>query len=58
MSSSGPARSSTWPTGKGLLGRVVDGLGNPIDGKGPIVSDTRSRVEVKAPGHHPAPVGQ
>jgi F-type H+-transporting ATPase subunit alpha len=38
------------PTGKGLLGRVVDGLGNPIDGKGPIVSDTRSRVEVKAPG--------
>ncbi|URW75944.1 F0F1 ATP synthase subunit alpha [Sphingomonas donggukensis] len=38
------------PVGKGLLGRVVDGLGNPIDGKGPIVSDQRSRVEVKAPG--------
>ena len=38
------------PIGKGLLGRVVDGLGNPIDGKGPIVSDQRSRVEVKAPG--------
>jgi len=38
------------PVGKGLLGRVVDGLGNPIDGKGPIVSDLRSRVEVKAPG--------
>jgi F-type H+-transporting ATPase subunit alpha len=38
------------PVGKGLLGRVVDALGNPIDGKGPIVSDQRSRVEVKAPG--------
>ncbi len=38
------------PVGKGLLGRVVDGLGNPIDGKGPIDSDQRQRVEVKAPG--------
>src|SRR5919107_924306 len=38
------------PVGKGLLGRVVDALGNPIDGKGPIISDQRSRVEVKAPG--------
>ena len=38
------------PVGKGLLGRVVDGLGNPIDGKGPIQSDTRARVDVKAPG--------
>ncbi len=38
------------PVGKGLLGRVVDALGNPIDGKGPIASETRSRVEVKAPG--------
>jgi F-type H+-transporting ATPase subunit alpha len=38
------------PIGKGLLGRVVDGLGNPIDGKGPIAGATRSRVEVKAPG--------
>ena len=38
------------PVGKGLLGRVVDALGNPIDGKGPIISETRSRVEVKAPG--------
>ena len=38
------------PVGKGLLGRVVDGLGNPIDGKGPLVDVTRSRVEVKAPG--------
>lgn len=38
------------PVGKGLLGRVVDGLGNPIDGKGPIESSERLRVEVKAPG--------
>ena len=38
------------PVGKGLLGRVVDGLGNPIDGKGPIKSDARMRVDVKAPG--------
>ena len=38
------------PVGRGLLGRVVDGLGNPIDGKGPLVDVKRSRVEVKAPG--------
>ncbi|HEV7440482.1 MAG TPA: F0F1 ATP synthase subunit alpha, partial [Methylobacterium sp.] len=38
------------PVGKGLLGRVVDGLGNPIDGKGPIVTEERRRVDVKAPG--------
>ena len=38
------------PTGKGLLGRVVDGLGNPIDGKGPLKDVKMSRVEVKAPG--------
>lgn len=38
------------PVGKGLLGRVVDGLGNPIDGKGPLTNVTRARVEVKAPG--------
>jgi F-type H+-transporting ATPase subunit alpha len=38
------------PVGKELLGRVVDALGNPIDGKGPIKSKTRSRVDVKAPG--------
>ena len=38
------------PVGKGLLGRVVDGLGNPIDGKGPLTDVTRRRVEVKAPG--------
>src|SRR6056297_4086687 len=36
--------------GKGLLGRVVDGLGNPIDGKGPIKAKEMRRVEVKAPG--------
>ncbi|MFZ3352995.1 MAG: F0F1 ATP synthase subunit alpha [Xanthobacteraceae bacterium] len=38
------------PVGKGLLGRVVDALGDPIDGKGPIKADTRARVDVKAPG--------
>src|SRR6187431_2137258 len=38
------------PVGKALLGRVVDGLGNPIDGKGPIETTERGRVEVKAPG--------
>ena len=38
------------PIGKELLGRVVDGLGNPIDGKGPLKTTQRSRVEVKAPG--------
>ena len=38
------------PVGKGLLGRVVDALGNPIDGKGPIDAAERRRVDVKAPG--------
>ena len=38
------------PVGRGLLGRVVDALGNPIDGKGPIESTERRRVDVKAPG--------
>lgn len=38
------------PVGKGLLGRVVDALGNPIDGKGPITDVSRARVEQKAPG--------
>jgi F-type H+/Na+-transporting ATPase subunit alpha len=38
------------PVGKELLGRVVDALGNPIDGKGPIKSKLRARVDVKAPG--------
>jgi F-type H+-transporting ATPase subunit alpha len=38
------------PIGEGMLGRVIDALGNPIDGEGPIKSDTRQRVELKAPG--------
>lgn len=38
------------PVGRGLLGRTVDALGEPIDGKGPIQADTRERVEIKAPG--------
>ena len=38
------------PVGMELLGRVVDGLGNPVDGKGPVKSKTRSVADVKAPG--------
>jgi F-type H+/Na+-transporting ATPase subunit alpha len=38
------------PVGRGLLGRVVDALGEPIDGKGPLTDVTRARVDVKAPG--------
>jgi len=38
------------PVGKGLLGRVVDALGAPINGKGPVASDHKMRVDVKAPG--------
>jgi F-type H+-transporting ATPase subunit alpha len=38
------------PIGEGMLGRVVDPLGNAIDGHGPIKSDQRQRVELKAPG--------
>lgn len=38
------------PIGKELLGRVVDALGNPVDGKGPINASERSLIEVKAPG--------
>src|SRR5256714_9951390 len=38
------------PVGKRLLGRVVDALGNPIDGKGPIKGEPRMRVDAKAPG--------
>jgi F-type H+/Na+-transporting ATPase subunit alpha len=38
------------PVGRGLLGRVVDALGEPIDGKGPLSDVTRARVDVKAPG--------
>ncbi|WVQ93221.1 ATP synthase subunit alpha, mitochondrial [Kwoniella sp. CBS 9459] len=38
------------PVGPGLLGRVVDALGNPIDGKGPIKADGRTQAQLKAPG--------
>jgi len=38
------------PIGEGMLGRVIDPLGTPIDGLGPIKSDVRQRVELKAPG--------
>ena len=38
------------PVGRGLLGRVVDALGDPIDGKGPVVFEKRARADVKAPG--------
>ena len=38
------------PIGEGMLGRVIDPLGNPIDGLGPIHTEGRSRVEIKAPG--------
>ncbi|RSH95253.1 Alpha subunit of the F1 sector of mitochondrial F1F0 ATP synthase [Saitozyma podzolica] len=38
------------PVGPGLLGRVVDALGNPIDGKGPIKADGRTKAQLKAPG--------
>ena len=38
------------PIGEGMLSRVVDALGNAIDGNGPIKSDMRQRVELKAPG--------
>ncbi|MGY6411779.1 MAG: F0F1 ATP synthase subunit alpha [Alkalilacustris sp.] len=52
------------PVGDGLLGRVVDGLGNPIDGKGEIKAAERRIADVKAPGiiprksvHEPMPTG-
>ena len=38
------------PVGEALLGRVVDGLGQPLDGKGPIESNESRRIEIKAPG--------
>src|SRR5579875_2505557 len=41
------------PVGKSLLGRVVDGLGQPIDGKGPLTDVEMRRAEVKAPGIMP-----
>ena len=45
------------PVGKGLLGRVVDALGNPIDGKGPIKADERAPRRRQGARHHPAQVG-
>src|ERR1700743_231574 len=45
------------PVGKALLGRVVDALGNPIDGKGQIKADERKRGDVKAPGIIPRKSG-
>ncbi|HHB81311.1 MAG TPA: F0F1 ATP synthase subunit alpha, partial [Aliiroseovarius sp.] len=45
------------PTGDALLGRVVDGLGNPMDGKGPIKTKGRSVADVKAPGIIPRKAG-
>ena len=45
------------PVGKGLLGRVVDALGNPIDGKGPIEATERRLRRGQGAGHHPAQVG-
>jgi len=38
------------PVGEELLGRVIDSLGNPIDGKGPVKTKARARIELKAPG--------
>ena len=38
------------PVGEGLLGRVLDGLGNPIDGRGPVTAKQTRKIEIKAPG--------
>ena len=45
------------PIGEGMLGRVVDPLGNPIDGMGPVNTDQRTRIELKAPGIIPRKSG-
>ena len=50
----GTGRLLQVPVGKGLLGRVVNTLGEPLDGKGPIASDAAYPVEKLAPGHHQA----
>ena len=39
------------PVGPGILGRVVDALGNPLDGKGPLDATERRKVDLKAPGN-------
>jgi F-type H+-transporting ATPase subunit alpha len=44
------------PVGKGLLGRVVDGLGNPIDGKGPIEGAEMRQRRCESPWHHPTQI--
>ena len=46
------------PVGKGLLGRVVNVLGEPVDGKGPIKSDKHYPVEKTRARHYPPPLGQ
>ena len=46
------------PVGKGLLGRVVNTLGEPVDGKGPIKSDSRLSGREDRARHHPPPIGQ
>ena len=45
------------PVGDALLGRVVNALGEPIDGKGPIAATETRRLEVQAPGHRRPPAG-
>src|SRR5256714_12360057 len=50
QSATATGRILSVPVGDGLLGRVVNPLGEPIDGRGPIVSDTHRRLEVQAPG--------
>ena len=50
-------RIQTVPVGDALLGRVVNALGEPIDGKGPINSTESRRMEVQAPGHRRPPTG-
>ena len=46
------------PVGDGFLGRVVDPLGNPIDGQGPIEAEARRALELQAPDGRPAPAGE
>jgi len=55
--SSAPAPSWTWPVGKELLGRVVDALGNPIDGRGAICVARAPARRREGARHHPAQIG-